>query len=144
MVTAMARLPASRRLRSRRRCPRNEGPTPRPVAAGSGVSIASSLLGFYYFGAEAIEESVALLACPLGVPLLPGVCDFERFEQQIFTFPDRRGVRRTPQILLCAGGIAAREARHRHPAGLPRVLLRIETMPVLVRAQRGVILASKK
>src|SRR6185503_6630247 len=143
MVTAMARLPASRRLRSRMRCPRNEGPTPRPAAAGSGVSIASSLLGFDYFGAEAIEECPAFFGGPFRVLLLPCVSDFERFEEEVVTLLGRRRVGRAPQLLLRANRVAARQPRHRHPARLAAVLLRIEAVPVLVRSKRGVISACK-
>src|SRR6476619_6051156 len=131
MVTAMARPPASRRLRSRIRWLKNEGPTPRPAAAGSGLSIASSLLGFDDFGADAIDQRPAAGSRALGVLLLPGVDDFIGFEQQILALVRRRRVRRIQEIALRAGAVAGGEARHRHPARLPAVLLRVEAMPLL-------------
>src|SRR5580765_1637191 len=127
MATAIASPPASRRLRSRINWPSSDGPTPRPAAAESGVSIGSSLLGFHDLGTEAKEEVlIGGVGRPRRLEALKGVRNLVGLEQQILALAGGRGVRDLPQIALGAGQIAGGEPHHREAASLPPVLFRIE------------------
>src|SRR6185295_4541105 len=146
MATAIARPPASRRLRSRINWPTSEGPTPRPAgAADSGVSIGSSLLGFYDLGTEVNEEvAVRGIGRPLRLRGLERVRNLVGFEQQILALRGRGGIREVPEIALGARNIAVREPHHREAAALPAVLFRVEPLSLFVGAQRLGVLAREK